>query len=527
MNDIQQALGQAVQYLNSGQPGNAEKLFRQILAVEPDQPVALHLLGVLAHRAGQSDDGLRLINRALALQPDYLAAHNNLGNILRDLDRLEDAERSYRRAIELQEDYAQAHANLGLVLFNQGQTEAAIASLRQALALEPEYPDALNNLGNALQQTGELAEAADYFEQATRLAPQDARSHCNLGTARRMLGEMDAAIASFRQALALQPDFSEAHNKLGTALQKQGDSRQAIDHYRQAIEQRPDFAEAHSNLGNALELQGELEAAENSYRRALELDPELDEAKAALGAIMLARGQDAGALQLQRQAHGSIRFDPEQGCSLALPAELESPAISRIEIPGSDEGAPHFIGCWKIEPDTLCRELIDLFNRQQIAHSKGKTAGGLNPDAKLSTDLSVRPKDLDREEFKVLRQYFQALYLCHRNYLQQWPFLETVLSRTEIGSFNLQHYAAGGHFKKPHSERTTLGSSHRVLAWMTYLNDVDDGGNTHFIHQNLDIKPEQGKTLIWPAEWTHAHLGQVVNSGEKYIITGWMHFPGD
>ena len=39
------------------------------------------------------------------------------------------------------------------------------------------------------------------------------------------------------------------------------------------------------------------------------------------------------------------------------------------------------------------------------------------------------------------------------------------------------------------------------------------------------IKPEIGKTLIWPAEWTHAHKGEVLNSGVKYIITGWMHFP--
>ena len=39
------------------------------------------------------------------------------------------------------------------------------------------------------------------------------------------------------------------------------------------------------------------------------------------------------------------------------------------------------------------------------------------------------------------------------------------------------------------------------------------------------IKPETGKTFIWPAEWTHAHRGEVLNSGVKYIITGWMHFP--
>jgi hypothetical protein len=58
---------------------------------------------------------------------------------------------------------------------------------------------------------------------------------------------------------------------------------------------------------------------------------------------------------------------------------------------------------------------------------------------------------------------------------------------------------------------------------MTYLNDLDSG-HTDFLHYDISIKPEKGKTLIWPAEWTHAHRGQEVLEN-KYIITGWFHFP--
>ena len=62
---------------------------------------------------------------------------------------------------------------------------------------------------------------------------------------------------------------------------------------------------------------------------------------------------------------------------------------------------------------------------------------------------------------------------------------------------------------------------------MTYLNDVNenDGGTTDFNYYNIKVKPERGKTLIWPAEWTHAHSGDIIKSGVKYIITGWMCFP--
>ena len=106
------------------------------------------------------------------------------------------------------------------------------------------------------------------------------------------------------------------------------------------------------------------------------------------------------------------------------------------------------------------------------------------------------------------------------------PFsLEEKQVLLESKDLNLQKYFPGDHFAALHSERTGLSTLHRIFAFMTYLNDVNDGGTTNFDHYGLKIKPEQNKTLIWPAEWTHAHRGNVLNSDSKYIITGWMHFP--
>ncbi len=198
--------------------------------------------------------------------------------------------------------------------------------------------------------------------------------------------------------------------------------------------------------------------------------------------------------------------------------------MKRIELENA-AAIPHFIGSWFLEPLELCDELINFFESQEGKQTQGKTAGGLNLDAKKSTDLSIRPRDLDAPEYQPVRAYLDALFVCHKDYIEQWPFLKTMLSNAELGSFNIQRYQPGGHFLKPHSERTTVGTSHRVLAWMTYLNDVTDGGATEFLHQNISVQPEKGKTLIWPAEWTHAHKGNVVNEGSKYIITGWLHFP--
>lgn len=198
--------------------------------------------------------------------------------------------------------------------------------------------------------------------------------------------------------------------------------------------------------------------------------------------------------------------------------------MQRINI-SADASVPHFIGSWRIEPLSLCDELITFFESHPDNQAQGKIAGGLNPDSKKSIDLTIRPRELQQEDHKPVREYLDALFRCHRDYLEQWSFLKSVMPRADVSSFNIQRYEPGGHFLKLHSERTTLATSHRVLAWMTYLNDVEDGGSTHFVHQGLNIQPEKGLTLIWPAEWTHAHKANVINSGLKYIITGWMHFP--
>jgi prolyl 4-hydroxylase len=193
-----------------------------------------------------------------------------------------------------------------------------------------------------------------------------------------------------------------------------------------------------------------------------------------------------------------------------------------INIEGS---SPHFIGSWNIEENALCDELVSFFAAHEEKQEPGQSAGGVNLEAKNSIDITVNPRDLELPEYKSVKEYINCLYACYEEYLREFPFLASTMPRTDIGSFNIQKYVPGGHFKLPHTERTSIQNSFRVLAFMTYLNDVEDGGSTTFVHQNLEIQPERGKTLIWPAEWTHAHLGNIVNSGEKYIITGWMHFP--
>ncbi len=143
---------------------------------------------------------------------------------------------------------------------------------------------------------------------------------------------------------------------------------------------------------------------------------------------------------------------------------------------------PHFIGAWNIENDDLCREIINFFEENKNLQRDGVTGSGKNQEIKKTTDIVVNPNDLKYPKFNCLNKYIQHLYSNFKDYQNQWPFLKNLLKEMHIGKFNIQRYTPGGHFAKVHTERSSIASSHRLFAWMTYLNNVDDGGTTHFSH---------------------------------------------
>ena len=184
---------------------------------------------------------------------------------------------------------------------------------------------------------------------------------------------------------------------------------------------------------------------------------------------------------------------------------------------------PNFIGAWEIDT-SICDNLISYFEEKPSKQVQANSSRGINTEIKDRNDVSVHPKDIDLPKNQVLKVYFESLFKCYQDYNLQWPFLSSIVHQLNIGSFNIGKYKPGQHFQKIHCERSGLSSLHRLFAFMSYLNDVEDGGSTYFNHYDLYIKPKKGLTIIWPAEWTHAHQGMVLNSGLKYIITGWLNF---
>lgn len=180
----------------------------------------------------------------------------------------------------------------------------------------------------------------------------------------------------------------------------------------------------------------------------------------------------------------------------------------------------NFIGEYEIDT-SICDEIVEYFKKSD-RKEPGKYGDHytLNKETKDSLDAALNDDDL-------AFRYCAALQKALDKYVDTFPFAAQQGQFIHESEPNIQYYEPGGGFKAWHAEAdgSNLRSRLRHLVYMTYLNDVPDGG-TEFVHQQLTTSAIKGKTLIWPAEWTYTHRGQITNKHEKYIITGWFRFIG-
>lgn len=203
---IKEQLEEALNLHFGGDLARAEALYRAILESAPEQPDALHYLGILMHQRDAGDEALELVIRSLQLAPTRADWHNDLGNILAERAYLPAAAEAFLNSIEIDPGNALVWNNLGSVLEKLQQYDDAESAYKKAVELSPELGDALNNLGNLLASRGREVEAAEYHCRAYVLAPTAGKSKSMLGVAYYKLGRVGEAAEIYRQWIEEEPD---------------------------------------------------------------------------------------------------------------------------------------------------------------------------------------------------------------------------------------------------------------------------------------------------------------------------------
>jgi predicted TPR repeat methyltransferase len=211
---LEDALLFAIGLHRSGELDGAEKLYHRIIEVAPDQPDALHFLGVLTHQRGKSEAALALIQKSIELAPEAPSRHNNLGNVLVEMGRLDEAANAYRQSINLWPEHADAYSNLGTVLKAQRRFDDAAEAYQKAIELNPTHANAFNNMGNLLSSHGKTREAVAYYCKALTVTPNHPESRRLLAIAHYTLEEVDEAAKIYRQWLEEEPNNPVAKHML-------------------------------------------------------------------------------------------------------------------------------------------------------------------------------------------------------------------------------------------------------------------------------------------------------------------------
>lgn len=288
-------LTQGLALHQAGRLAEAERIYSQILALDPDQFDARHLLGFIFHQRGDSAQAVHHIDLALQKDPDNILALNNRGIALNALKRLDEALASYDRAIVARPDFVEALINRGNTLQELRRFDESLTSFDRAVAVRPDHAEAHYNRANTLHALKQFDEALASFDRALALRPDNAAALASRGFTLHVLRRFDEALANYDRALALQLDNAEIHSNRSVTLFELKRFAEALASGDRALALRPDYPEAHLNRGNALSVLKRFDEALADYDRALALRPDNADAHTSRGVTfhMLKRFDDA------------------------------------------------------------------------------------------------------------------------------------------------------------------------------------------------------------------------------------------
>jgi predicted O-linked N-acetylglucosamine transferase (SPINDLY family) len=299
--NFQQALQDALERHRQGELQEAERLYRSILAENPEASDVLCLLGGLVNQLGRHQEAIELIKQALAVRqvPEY---YFDLAQPLMAMHEYEQATAGLRQAIALDPDWPDAHAFLGTILQSMGQVEQAIECQQAAIGLDPNNAAWHFNLGNALAEMQARERAVDAFKECLRLNPKHMAALNNLGHALYKSDRLEEAELPLRQALDIEPSFAPALHNLGCVLYGLDRYQESVTVLRQAIGIDPKRANAYEDLGISLRRVGQLAESIEAYRRGLELNPQWPEALSNLSLVLCDSGRIDDAIAAAKQA---------------------------------------------------------------------------------------------------------------------------------------------------------------------------------------------------------------------------------
>ena len=173
--------------------------------------------------------------------------------------------------------------------------------------------------------------------------------------------------------------------------------------------------------------------------------------------------------------------------------------------------------------DLVTKQFLEAEKLKKVYDRRTAENARLSDKKDISVNIDYPFLQSWYKEYSLLINSFREVVNLYYNETGILDYYNNI-SDFDFGMVKCQKTKPGEGYHVWHIEHSFgIEMSHRVLAFMIFLNDVEEGGETEFLHQKIRIKPKKGRCVIWPASFPYVHRGNPPLSGEKYILTSWLN----
>lgn len=250
----------------------AARLFKSLLADEPNNLELLNSLGQLYIKASDDEKALPFYEQIVKLNPVNVDAYNNMGGIYRRLKRYDESIAILNKALSFNKNISDVKYNLGFTYKLMGKNDEACDCFEYVISENPNDVLAYNHLGSIYATKKDYQKSISIYKRGLQVDPNHPILQYNLARSYVATNSDLDAFKAFEAALRAKPSWKDAVKEYSALLNKYSRTKESCEVIQKAINLYPTDGHLYYLLGKSFLVQTDYESAVKSFEKAISLD---------------------------------------------------------------------------------------------------------------------------------------------------------------------------------------------------------------------------------------------------------------
>lgn len=250
----------------------AARLFKSLLADDPNNLELLNSLGQLYIKASDDEKALPFYEKIIKLNPDNVDAYNNMGGIYRRLKRYDESITVLDKALSFNKNNSEVKYNLGFTYKLMGKNDEACHCFEYVISENPNDVLAYNHLGSIYAAKKDYQKSISIYKRGLQVDPNHPILQYNLARSYVAINADFDAFNAFEAALRAKPSWKDAVKEYSALLNKYSRTKESCEVIQNAINLYPTDGQLYYLLGKSFLVQTDYESAVKSFEKAISLD---------------------------------------------------------------------------------------------------------------------------------------------------------------------------------------------------------------------------------------------------------------